>query len=44
MQLFEEIANRLDHDDVLFASLRWLKNFIEMKRAAIDPLYKDCPK
>ena len=44
MDLFESIANRLDHDDVLFGSPRWLENFREMKQAAIDPLYKDCPK
>ena len=44
VDLFESIANRLDHDDILFGSLRWLENFIEMKHAAIDPLYKDCPK
>ena len=43
-ELFEEIANRLDHDDVLFESPRWLENFKEMKQAAIDPLYKDCLK
>ena len=42
--LFESIANRLEHDDILFGSLRWLENFREMKQAAIDPLYKDCPK
>ena len=41
---FESIANRLDHDDVLFGSLRWLENSREMKQAAIDPLYKDCSK
>ena len=29
--LFESIANRLDDDDVLFGSPRWLENFIEMK-------------
>ena len=46
-KLFEELANCLDHDDILFGSPRWLENFIEMKQAAIDPLYKDgdkCPK
>jgi hypothetical protein len=30
-ELFEGLANRLDHDDVLFGSLRWLENFKEMK-------------
>ena len=43
-ELSESIANRLDHDDVLFGSLRWLENFREMKQAAIDMLYKDSPK
>jgi hypothetical protein len=43
-KLFEEIANHLNHDDVLFGSPRWLENFKEIKQAAIDPLYKDCPK
>ena len=38
---FESIANRLDHDDVLFGSPRCLENFREMKQEAIDPLYKD---
>ena len=40
-ELFESIANRLDHDDVLYGSPRWLENFREMKQAAINPLYKD---
>jgi hypothetical protein len=30
VELFEEIANRLDHDDVLFGSSRWLENFREI--------------
>ena len=30
-ELFESITNRLDHDDVLFGSPRWLENFREMK-------------
>jgi hypothetical protein len=42
--LFESIANRLDHNDVLFGSPRWLENFREMKQEATDALYKDCPK
>jgi hypothetical protein len=42
-ELLEEIANRLDQDDILFGSARWLENFREMKEAVIDPLYKDCP-
>jgi len=42
--LFESIANRLDHDDVLFGSPRWLENFREMKQSVIDPIYKDYPK
>ena len=40
-KLFEELANHLDHDDILFGSPRWLENFREMKQATIDPLYKD---
>ena len=43
-ELLEQIANRLDEDDILFGSPRWLENFRDMKHAAIDPLYKDCPK
>ncbi|CAD6255281.1 unnamed protein product [Miscanthus lutarioriparius] len=30
-ELFEELINRLDNDDVLFGSPRWLDNFKEMK-------------
>jgi hypothetical protein len=44
VELFESIANRLGDDDILFGNPRWLENFREMKQAAIDPLYKDCPK
>jgi len=40
-ELFEEVANCLDHDDILFGNPKWLENFREMKQAAIDPLYKD---
>jgi hypothetical protein len=40
-ELLEEIANHLDHDDILFGNLKWLKNFREMKQATIDALYKD---
>ena len=43
-EIFENLANRMDQDDVLFGNPRWLENFKEMKQAAIDPLYKDCPK
>jgi hypothetical protein len=43
-ELMEEIANRLDEDDILFGSPRWLENFREMKQATIDPLYEGCPK
>jgi hypothetical protein len=43
-ELLEEIANRLDKDNILFRSLRWLENFTDMKQAAIDLLYKDYPK
>ena len=31
VDLFEELTNHLDHDDVLFGSPRWLANFREMK-------------
>ena len=31
VELLEQIANRLDKDDILFGSLRWLENFREMK-------------
>jgi hypothetical protein len=34
----------MDQDDVLFGNPKWLENFKEMKQAALDPLYKDCPK
>jgi hypothetical protein len=44
VELMEEIANCLDEDGILFGSPRWLENFIEMKQAAIDPLYKGCLK
>jgi hypothetical protein len=30
-ELFESISNHLDHDDILFRSLRWLDNFREIK-------------
>jgi hypothetical protein len=46
-ELLEEIANRMDHDDILFGNPKWLENFREMKQAAMDPLYKDgskCPE
>jgi hypothetical protein len=43
-ELFEGLANRLDHDNVLFGSPRWLEKFREMKQVTIDPLYKDCLK
>ena len=43
-EIFENLANHMDQDDVLFGNPRWLKNFKEMKQAAIDLLYKDCPK
>jgi hypothetical protein len=43
-ELLEKIANRLDEDNILFGSPRWLENFRDMKQATIDPLYKDCPK
>ena len=43
-EIFENLANRMDQDDVLFGNPKWLENFKEMKQAVIDPLYKDCPK
>jgi hypothetical protein len=43
-KIFENIGNRMDQDDILFGNPKWLENFKEMKQAAIDPLYKDCPK
>jgi len=42
---FEEITNRLDHDDILFIRspmCGW--RISKMKQVTIDPLYKDCPK
>jgi len=42
--IFENHANRMDQDDVLFGNSKWPKNFKEMKHATIDPLYKDSPK
>jgi hypothetical protein len=44
VELFQNLANRMDQDDVLFGNPKWLENFKEMKQTAIDPLYKDCPK
>jgi hypothetical protein len=44
VELFQNLANRMDQDDVLFGNLKWLENFKEMKQATIDTLYKDCPK
>jgi hypothetical protein len=43
-ELFQNIANRMDQDDVLFRNLKWLENFKEIKQLAIDPQYKGCPK
>jgi hypothetical protein len=40
-ELLKEVANRLNHDDILFRNSKWLKNFREMKQTTIDPLYKD---
>ena len=44
VELFENFANCMDQDYVLFGNLKWLENFKEMKLATIDPLYKDYPK
>jgi len=41
VEIFENLANCMDQDDVLFGYPKWLKNFKNMKQAAIDPLYKD---
>jgi hypothetical protein len=35
VELFKNITNYLDEDDVLFGNLRWLKNFREMKKTTI---------
>jgi hypothetical protein len=43
-EIFENVANRMDQDDILFGNPKWLENFKEMKQAAIDPLYNGCPK
>jgi hypothetical protein len=43
-EVFQNIANRMDQDDILFRNPKWLENFKEMKQVAIDPLYKGCPK
>ena len=43
-EIFENLANRMDQDDVLFGNPKWLENFKEMKQATIDPLCKDCMK
>ena len=43
-EIFENLANHMDQDDVLFGNPKWMENFKEMKQAAIDPLYKDCLK
>jgi hypothetical protein len=44
VEIFENLANHKDKDDVLLGNPKWLENFKEMKLAAIDPLYKDCLK
>jgi len=43
-KFFEDFINHLDSDDLLHENPRWLDNFKEMKKAANDPIYKDCPK
>jgi hypothetical protein len=42
-QFFENIANCMDQDNILFGNPKWLENFKEMKQATIDPLYKGSP-
>jgi hypothetical protein len=44
VEIFQNIANRMDKDDVLFENLKWLENFKKIKQAAIDLLYKGCLK
>ena len=43
-EIFENLANSMDQDDILFGNPKWLENFKGIKQAAIDLLYKDCPK
>ena len=43
-EIFENLANRMDQNDILFGNLKWLEISKEMKKVVIDPLYKDCPK
>jgi hypothetical protein len=43
-EVFEGLANCLDHDNVLFKSPRRLENFREITQVAIDLFYKDCLK
>ena len=31
VEIFENLANRMDQDDVLFGNPKWLENFKEMK-------------
>ena len=31
LRFFENFANRMDQDDVLFGNLKWLENFKEIK-------------
>jgi hypothetical protein len=44
VELFQNLANHMKQDDVLFGNLKWLENFKEMKQTTIDPQYKNCPK
>jgi hypothetical protein len=30
-EIFENLANRMDQDDILFGNPKWLENFKEMK-------------
>jgi hypothetical protein len=36
-ELFQNIANRMDQDDVLFGNLKWLENCKEMSRWQLIP-------
>jgi len=31
VEIFLDVANRMDQDDVLFGDAKWLENFKEMK-------------
>jgi len=41
IEVIEGLVSHIDEDDVVYGSSKWLENFREMKKAALDPLYKD---